>query len=114
MGVIHQNDFLIYPKNFRNDICEGLDYRTVAAVLAEKGFLVPDSDGKAKSIVVRLPRKGGQRFYRIKAELLMEDEPAAPYTDPDALVVPSFKADDDEVDDTEVKAGVDNSYPYTV
>lgn len=113
-GYINQGDFLIYPKNFRDDICEGLDHRTVAAVLAEKGFLVPDSDGKAKAIVVRLSGQGGQRFYRIKSELLIEDAPAVPYIDPDALVVPSIKTDDDDLADTEVKAGVDNSFPYTV
>ena len=63
-GYKSSNEYLIFPKAFREEICVGLNARYVAGVLEEEGMLVRDSGGKYTH-ARRLPGLGQKRMYVI-------------------------------------------------
>lgn len=63
-------EYLVLPESFRNEICEGFDFRMVARVLAERGFLVTE-DGK-NSVRRSLPGFGQVRVYGIKSAIFQD------------------------------------------
>jgi uncharacterized protein (DUF927 family) len=65
-------EYLIYPEAFRRDVCKGLDYKFVAKILNERGFL--DADKTSPSKVVHLSQTlGKSRFYVVR-DMLSETE----------------------------------------
>lgn len=57
-------EFLILPKTFRKEICQGFDERTVKNALLKAGLLIPAKDGKPTH-VIRLPGLSTSRVYVI-------------------------------------------------
>lgn len=53
-GENDDREFLILPKTFRKEICQGFDERTVKKALLNAGLLIPAKDGKPTH-VLRLP-----------------------------------------------------------
>ncbi len=68
-------EYFILPETFRKDICRGFDYRFVAKVLTERGYM--ETGGGSLSKVVRLsPEIGTVRVYCI-SDMLTEKINAA-------------------------------------
>ena len=62
-------EFLILTEAFRQEVCKGLDYRMVAKVLDERGYLTTDSKGK-RSVLHTVPELGRIRVYAVRASIL--------------------------------------------
>ncbi len=63
-------EYVILPEMWRTEICAGHDAGRVARVLADKGFLLPGSDGKPQR-VTRIPGvQGSVRAYVITSGIL--------------------------------------------
>ncbi len=70
-------EYLVFEQAFRSAVCRGLDHRRVAKVLAARGFLIPDTDGRlAKK--VRLPDGSRPRVYLIRGTILGDEPDPAP------------------------------------
>jgi len=59
-------EYFVLPEVWRNEICAGHDPVLIARALADRGMLLPDSEGKLQS-QHRLPGLGKRRCYRIVA-----------------------------------------------
>ncbi|MPZ09238.1 MAG: DUF927 domain-containing protein [Kiloniellaceae bacterium] len=67
------SEFLIFPPVFKGEIAAGLDPQSVARVLRNRGYLLPDSAGKSTT-PVRLPGSDGPvRVYRVSGRILEGD-----------------------------------------
>lgn len=64
-GCKDGNDFCVFPESFRNDICQGLDHKSVTNILVELGFLPNKS-----SVTNRLQGGGLRRVYPISGKIL--------------------------------------------
>lgn len=66
-------EYYVLPEVWRSEVCAGFDPGTLARVLAERGLLIPDGDGKPRSRH-RLPGSHGPvRCYRLAASILGSD-----------------------------------------
>lgn len=65
---LEQREYLITAPIWRNEVCRSLDAKRVAALLVERGHIVPDGEGKA-SRLVRAPGMGKTRFYIVKESI---------------------------------------------
>lgn len=63
-GCKEGNDFWVFPESFRNDICQGLDHKSVANILVELGFLPQKS-----SVTKRLRGGDSHRVYPISGRI---------------------------------------------
>ena len=63
-GCKDGNDFCVFPESFRNDICQGLDHKSVASILVELGFLP-----KTSAVTKRLQGGGLRRVYPISERI---------------------------------------------
>lgn len=67
-------EYLFLPETWKTDVCAGMDASRVTKVLAEKGFLRKDSQGK-NSISVVLPHKQGKaRCYAVNSSIFAHEE----------------------------------------
>lgn len=67
-------NYYVFPESFTQNICQGFDAEIVGKILIEKGWLVPDSEGKS-SRPVRLPcSKIPMRCYHFKGDKVFSDE----------------------------------------
>jgi len=65
-------EFYVFSEQFRNEICQGMDYRYVEQVCLKHGYLLSSPDG-APTRVERLPgMKKNMRCYRFNPEILSE------------------------------------------
>ncbi|NNM55856.1 DUF927 domain-containing protein [Acidocella sp.] len=64
--------FLIMPEAWRNEVCKGMNYKQVAAVLRDKGYLKESADGK-NSQSIRIAGHGQMRFYVVTADIMAGD-----------------------------------------
>lgn len=58
-------EFYVLEEVFKNDICQGLDWKKAARLLVAEGFLFPSADGKSTR-TENLPGLGRLRCYRFK------------------------------------------------
>lgn len=65
------NLYYILPQVFRNEVCQGLDYRYVAQTLANKGMLKKGSD-RLESLKRIEGLKNAQRFYVINSKIFAQ------------------------------------------
>lgn len=56
-------EFYCYPEVFKNEICNGFDYRAVARLLIDRGFM--KGDGKNLQPKVNLPGEGRKRVFHV-------------------------------------------------
>ena len=56
------DQYLVFPECFREEICKGYNYREAAKILLKHGFLEPDREGKS-SQSIRDPKERQKRFY---------------------------------------------------
>ncbi|WP_297845296.1 DUF927 domain-containing protein [Pseudomonas sp.] len=69
-------EYLVLSEAYKNDLCEGFDYKLVTRVLNEHGFLQRGSDGKS-TVVKRLPGVSGSiRVYVINPSIFISREAA--------------------------------------
>ncbi len=69
-------EYLVLSEAYKNDLCEGFDYRLVTRVLNEHGFLQRGGDGKS-TLVKRLPGvSGAVRVYVIDPSIFTSREGA--------------------------------------
>lgn len=61
-------EYLIPPPTWRNEVCRGLNVKSVAALLLAHGYLTPDSAGKA-SVSLTAPGMGKARFYIVNQSI---------------------------------------------
>ena len=66
-GVFH---YYILPEVYKHEICKGLNYKQVSQYLLQKGFLIPDGQGKSME-VKHLPDIGKIRVYHIADKILV-------------------------------------------
>jgi len=65
-------EYFILPEVWKNEVCRGLDPIFVARILAERGFLKKDSQGKFQ-IQQRLPTSNNSaRCYKVTSDILGE------------------------------------------
>lgn len=66
--------FYVLPESFKQDICTGFDSELVAKILVEKGWLIPDCEGKS-SRPERLPcSEKTTRCYHFHGQKIFSDE----------------------------------------
>ena len=56
-------EYFILPEVFKSEVCKGWDYRQVARLLIDKGFMRPD--GKHLQPKVTLPGEGSRRVFHV-------------------------------------------------
>lgn len=56
-------EFFAYPEVFKTEICKGFDYKAVARLLIDRGFM--KGDGKNLQPKVNLPGEGRKRIFHI-------------------------------------------------
>jgi uncharacterized protein (DUF927 family) len=67
-------EYLVLAEAYKNDLCEGFDYKLVTRVLSENGFLQRGGDGKS-TVVKRLPGVSGAiRVYVIDPSIFTSSE----------------------------------------
>lgn len=66
-------EYFVFVESFREEICNGFDYKAVLRVLRDREYLEPDK-GRPFDCRVRLPGLGATRCYRIKSTIL-DDTP---------------------------------------
>ena len=59
------HEFFVLAESFRRELCKGIDHRTAAQVLFERGHLERGQDGR-HSLSMRLPGIGQARVYHVK------------------------------------------------
>ncbi|MFN8554380.1 MAG: DUF927 domain-containing protein [Candidatus Obscuribacterales bacterium] len=64
--------YYVFSETFKSELCKGLDSRTVARLLIEKGYLKPDNVGKS-SRTESLPNLGSTRVYVLASKILNDD-----------------------------------------
>ena len=68
-GDIERVDYYVFVESFREEVCEGFDYKAVLHLLRDRDYLEPDN-GRSYDCRVRLPGLGHTRCYRIKSSIL--------------------------------------------
>ena len=69
-----RSEFIVFPKMFRNEICQGYDYRDAEKILERAGILLPGKDGRMTD-KPRLPGfKDPQRIYRLTLDQGPEEQ----------------------------------------
>jgi len=68
-----ETEYLILPEAFRRDVCKGLDYRFVARILNERGFL-DAQDTKTLSKNCYLSKEIGRHRVYVIRDMLTENE----------------------------------------
>jgi putative DNA primase/helicase len=64
-----ETEYLVFPETFKLEVCAGFNYRMVASVLAERGFL--DCQPPELTKRVRLPGNLGLiRAFSVRASIL--------------------------------------------
>jgi uncharacterized protein (DUF927 family) len=74
MGYFRSNDagareYIVTPESFKRELCAGFTPKFAVSVLQERGWLVPDSDGKPQRRE-RLPDTTRVRCYVIPSSIL--------------------------------------------
>lgn len=64
-----RREYIIPAPTWRNEVCKGLNVKTVNTLLVERGFLLPSSDGKAAAQLVNAPGMGKARFYVVSESI---------------------------------------------
>lgn len=62
------------PESFKQDLCEGFDIQAGIAILIEKEWLIPDSEGKSTRSEYLPSSKSTVRCYRIDGNKVFNDE----------------------------------------
>jgi putative DNA primase/helicase len=70
-GYWEGNKYYVYPNCWKEEVCKGLDFKLVNRVLAEKGILERDCEGKCNR-VVRIGSGGNRRMYVIDIDKLLD------------------------------------------
>jgi uncharacterized protein (DUF927 family) len=65
---IMEQEFLILPAAWKEEVCKGLDPKRVAEAAANAGFLIPGKDRGSQSVYV--PGRGQGRFYIVRSAIL--------------------------------------------
>lgn len=67
-------NFFVLPESFKQDVCAGFDVTIASAILIEKEWLMPDSEGKS-SRAEKLPcSENTTRCYRFNGNKVFADE----------------------------------------
>ncbi|MBI3480339.1 MAG: DUF927 domain-containing protein [Nitrosomonadales bacterium] len=72
-NIKSETEYYVYPEVFKAEICSGMDYKAVARLLIDKGYMRPD--GKHLQPKVALPGEGKRRVFHI-LPTLWDDENA--------------------------------------
>ena len=65
--------YLVFPEQFKTEICKGYDYRQVSKILMTAGILVTAGDGRPDKLC-RIPeRDKATRMYEINSDMLFSD-----------------------------------------
>lgn len=70
--VKDETEYYVYSEPFKTEVCKGVDYKAVARLLIEKGFM-RKGDGKNLCPQVSLPGEGKQRVFHILPAILGEE-----------------------------------------
>lgn len=62
-------EYFVFVETFREEVCNGFDYKAVLRVLRDREYLEPDK-GRPFDCRVRLPGLGPTQCYRIKSTIL--------------------------------------------
>jgi uncharacterized protein (DUF927 family) len=74
--ISEEDHYYIFPEMFKHDVCKGHDWRKVAALLAERGYLETGSEGKSRSAFVTrpyIPQAGRIRAFHILPSIADSD-----------------------------------------
>ena len=65
----NRTEYMIPPIIWRNEVCKGLNAKSVSALLADRGHLLTDAKGKT-SIPATAPGMGKTRFYIVRESIM--------------------------------------------
>ena len=57
-------EYYCYPEVFKAEICKGFDYRVVARLLIDRGYM-QRGDGRNLAVKMRLPGEGSRRVFHV-------------------------------------------------
>ena len=66
--------FYVFPEVFKTNICEGIDPKLAAKICIEKGWLIPDNEGKSTRAENLPCSTQNTRCYRFNREKIFSDE----------------------------------------
>ncbi len=70
-NIASETEYYVYPEVFKTEICSGMDYKAVARLLIDKGYM--RSDGKHLQPKVALPGEGTRRVFHILPTLWSDE-----------------------------------------
>lgn len=70
-SIKSETEYYVYPEVFKTEICSGMDYKAVARLLIDKGYMRPD--GKHLQPKVALPGEGTRRVFHILPTLWSDE-----------------------------------------
>lgn len=70
-NIKSETEYYVYPEVFKTEMCSGMDYKAVARLLIDKGYMRPD--GKHLQPKVALPGEGTRRVFHILPTLWGDD-----------------------------------------
>jgi putative DNA primase/helicase len=66
--------YFVLPQSFKLDLCDGFDVQVATAILLEKEWLIPDSEGKSTRVENLPCSQSTTRCYRIDGNKVFADE----------------------------------------
>jgi len=66
-------NYYVTPTAWKDELCRGFDPQALAAILAERGYLLLPDSGPHRSKSVSVPGHGKQRLYHLSGSLLGDD-----------------------------------------
>ena len=73
IAELAETHYFIFPEAFKTEVCKGEDYRAVAKLLINKGYMKP-GDGKNLAVKKSLPYEGKTRVYHILPSIWSDDD----------------------------------------
>lgn len=70
-----ETEYFVYSEVFKTEVCSGMDYKAIARLMIDKGYMRGDPDGKRLQPQVVLPGEGKRRVFHI-LPILWSDENA--------------------------------------
>lgn len=66
-------EFIVFPEPYKNEMCGGLNWKSVTTTLVERGYLEVGTDGKPQ-VRRRLPGMPQARVYHFNSTILSDDD----------------------------------------
>ena len=72
-NIKDETEYYVYSEVFKTEVCNGVDYKTVARLMIDKGYMRGDPDGKRIQPQVVLPGEGKRRVFHVLPSLWSDE-----------------------------------------